>query len=71
MELIEETIDCAESVVATTTPDVQITETVDSAETVNTYIDGPPTWVAGPYRPTSDVDRKRPAFTDRDCLLAS
>ena len=33
--------------------------------------DNPPTWVAGTYSPTSNADRKRPAYADRSNLLAS
>ena len=33
--------------------------------------DDPPTWVATPYHPTGDDDRKRPAFADRSNLLGS
>ena len=36
------------------------------------YIDSDPTWVTAPYHPTSlALDRKRPAFADRDNLLGS
>jgi len=31
--------------------------------------DDPPIWVAGPYHPTDETDRKRPMFCDRDNLL--
>lgn len=30
-----------------------------------TYLNDPPTWVAGPYHPTSLADRNRPAFANR------
>jgi hypothetical protein len=36
---------------------------------LRTAIDSPPTWVLGSYCPTSDADRKRPIFLDRDCQL--
>ena len=38
---------------------------------LNAGIDDPPTWVAGEYHPTSSADRKRSAFADRGCYLAS
>jgi len=38
---------------------------------LNAGIDDPPIWVAGKYQPTSSTDRKRPAFADRSCYLAS
>ena len=48
---------------------------IDYATSTETLIraikSSPPTWVAGEYFPTSTSDRKRPAFADRGCYLAS
>lgn len=49
----------------------QKTDEIGFADTFTAYHDSPPTWVAGPYSPTSISDRKRPMFTDVDCELGS
>jgi hypothetical protein len=48
-----------------------LTDEMGMADTLTSYVNNQPTWVAGPYSPTSLEDRKRPAFADRDCLLGS
>lgn len=50
----------------------QVLRALRIARATNNYLNSPPIWVAGPYAPTNfATDRKRPAFTDRGCILAS
>jgi hypothetical protein len=50
------------------TKKVILSESITMSESLlRISIDSPPIWVYGPYCPTSDADRKRPAFYDRGC----
>lgn len=76
---VDEIVKTAEEVLRTikVSRDIQIqvpqsvTRTVELMRAYLNYINSQPTWVAGPYNPTSLSDRKRPAFADRGCLLGS
>lgn len=46
-----------------------LTDEMGLADTLTSYVNNQPTWVAGPYSPVSLEDRKRPMFADRGCLL--
>jgi len=52
--------------------DLETIDTVSVSESLIRMIkDSPPTWVYGPYFPTNDNDRKRPAFFNRSCNFAA
>jgi len=52
--------------------DLKNVDTLNTTESLLRAIkDSPPTWVAGPYAPVDDSDRKRPAFCDRSCLIVA
>ena len=68
---IIETITVSESITVTLGADYQKTNTVDSADSRNVYLNNPPIWVAGSYNPTGAGDRNRVAFADRGALLGS
>jgi len=50
---------------------VAVSRTVEVSRDVRSYLNSPPTWVAGPFVPPNIDDRRRVAFTDRRCILAS
>lgn len=48
-----------------------LSDAMGLADSFTSYVNDPPTWVAGTYAPTSLEDRKRPMFSDSDCNLES
>jgi hypothetical protein len=60
IELAGATLKVTESISAASVN--ENTDEVGMADTFTAYIDSPPTWVAGPYAPTSLSDRKRQAY---------
>lgn len=46
----------------------RFTRGIKVGRVINTYLNDPPIWVAGPYIPSSLADRHRVAFTDRSAL---
>lgn len=68
VETYDETISLDE--IVTIEAPINFDEDITMTDDILTYIDDPPTWVAGRYEPTSLADRKRTAYTDRSNLLA-